>query len=111
MRITSRWSIHVVISLAFVLLSCVPAHAARGKVTHRVSGCDYFTVETSRGFAILEWYGGHDPDKGDSIVGNYESYGMKTVFDETTEQEVRVWVEDYALSKSDALEKLYDKCE
>jgi hypothetical protein len=68
-------------------------------------------VETNKGFTILEWFGGHDPDKGDVIVGAYESYGMKTVYDVTADQEIRVWVEDYGLSKDDALEKLMDQCE
>jgi hypothetical protein len=34
-----------------------------------VSGCDYFLVSTVQGFALLEWYGGYDPDIGDEIVG------------------------------------------
>jgi hypothetical protein len=68
-------------------------------------------VETTRGFSILEWYGGHDPDKGDKIVGAYDSYGMKTVYDVTADEEIRVWVEEYDLSKTSALEKLVEKCE
>jgi hypothetical protein len=36
---------------------------------------------------------------------------MKTVYDVTADEEIRVWVEDYNLSKDSALEKLMDECE
>jgi hypothetical protein len=100
-----------ILAAAFLLLGAAPAVAATGTVVRRISSCDYFMVETPKGFSILEWFGGHDPDKGDKIVGAYESYGMKTVYDATADEEVRVWVEDYYLTKDSALEKLMDKCE
>jgi hypothetical protein len=53
--------------------------SSRGVVTHRIGGCDYFLVQTAKGYAVLEWYGGYDPDKDDVIVGNFESYGSKDV--------------------------------
>jgi hypothetical protein len=59
----------------------------------------------------LEWYGGHDPDKDDILVGKYESYGMHDIYDNTADEEITVWVEDYNLSKIAALEKLADECE
>jgi hypothetical protein len=68
-------------------------------------------VETVRGYAVLEWYGGNDPDKGDLLVGAFENYGMKTIYNITADSELRVWVEDYLLSKEDALEKLLEECE
>jgi len=92
--------------LAFILLLSVAGtlFAAKGTVTHRVSGCDHFLVETNKGFALLEWYGGLDPDKGDVIIGDFEAYGMKKVYNATKESEIRVWVEDYWMDKEDALE-------
>jgi len=89
----------------------LPAFAARGVVTHRISGCDYFLVSARSGYAVLEWYGGHDPDKGDTVVGAFESYGMHEIYDETSDGETTVWVEDYWLSKDAALEKLAERCE
>jgi len=85
--------------------------SVRGVVTHRVSGCDYFVVETGNGYDLLEWFGGYDPDKGDVLVGEYESYGFHTVYVEQRERTLRAWTEDYDLSKSDALEQLADNCE
>ena len=81
-----------------------------GEVTHRVSGCDYFLVETKNGYDLLEWYYGHDPDEGDTIAGKFESYGFHDVVDTTADDTLRVYTEDYQLSKSDALEKLVDAC-
>lgn len=91
----------------------VSSHAlgARAIVVHRISGCDYFMVQSGRSYDLLEWFGGHDPDKDDVIVGKFESYGMVDIHDETADEELRVWVEDYALTRADALEKLADKCE
>lgn len=36
---------------------------------------------------------------------------MTDAYDETADEDIRVWVEDYALTKTTALEKLVDKCE
>jgi hypothetical protein len=89
----------------------IPAKATVGVVTRRISGCDYFIVYTKTGFDVLEWFGGHDPDKDDVLIGSYESYGFHDVHDDTADESIRVWTEDYALSKVDALEKLTDSCE
>lgn len=88
-----------------------PAVAAKGAVVHRISGCDYFIVATTSGYDLLEWYGGHDPDKDDVLVGKFETYGMHDIYDSTVDEEITVWVEDYNLSKVEALEKLAEKCE
>lgn len=49
--------------------------------------------------------------KGDSIVGRYEEYGFHDVLDETADETIRIYTEDYQLSKTRGLEKLTDKCE
>ena len=88
----------------------VPA-STKGIVTHRISGCDYFIVETSSDYDLLEWFGGYDPDKGDSLIGDFESFGFHDIYDKTSDQDLNVYTEDYDLSKSDALEKLAESCE
>ncbi len=62
--------------LATLLTGALPTFAARGRVAYRQSGCDYFVVKTAKGYDLLEWYGGHDPDKEDILVGAYETYGI-----------------------------------
>jgi hypothetical protein len=105
-------------SICILLLLCAisticskPAYAAsQGSVTKRISGCDYFMVYAAGGYAVLEWYGGHDPDSGDLLIGSFESYGMHEIIDDTADDNLTVWTEDYYLSRSRALEVLVDKC-
>jgi hypothetical protein len=99
------------LTLAMVGFPMQAAKAVRGVVSHRISSCDYFIVATKSGYDVLEWYGGHDPDKDDVLIGNYETYGFHDVYDETADESVLLWTEDYQLTKSDALEKLADECE
>ena len=81
--------------------------SATGIVVHNQSGCSSrYVVETSRGHAILEWFGGNDPMEGNKVAGDFESYGMKTIYNVTNNSEARVWVEDYMLSKSSLIEKM-----
>lgn len=86
------------------------AASARGIVVLRKSGCDYFLVETTMGFDFLEWYGGNDPSRGDELVGSFEEYGFQDIYNISASQELRVWVEEYWLGRSGAIEMLYDKC-
>lgn len=62
------------------------------------------------GFALLEWYGGNDPSEGDVLVGDYESYGFKNIFNATANAKLRVWVEEYWLSEDDVVEKYHEHC-
>jgi hypothetical protein len=104
------------LAVMFLVASLVPAatganSSVKGYVSHRISGCDYFLVSARNGYDVLEWYGDHDPDKGDVMVGGYEEFGFHDVYDETADEPTRVYTEDYQLSKADALEKLTDECQ
>ena len=96
---------------AALVMAPAMAFAAKGVVVYYKSGCSYFIVETAMGYSILEWYGGHDPSKGEVIAGDFETYGFKDVYNLTADQETKVWVEDFWLSKDRAIEKYYDKCD
>jgi hypothetical protein len=96
---------------AGILATALPTLAAKGAVVYRISGCDYFVVQTTKGYDVLEWYGGWDASKGDDLVGSFEQYGMRDVVDTTADESMRVWVQEYWLTKEDALEKLVEKCE
>ena len=87
--------------LAFVVLmfSISDTIAVSGVVVFNKSGCrSRYVVETPMGYSILEWYGGKDPSEGSQIVGDFEIYGMKTIYNVTQGSEGQVWVEDYWLS-------------
>lgn len=75
-------------------------------------GCGgYFLADgDAGGVYLLEWYGGYDPEVGDSILGDLRGYGFKDVFYPTSNTKGRVYVDDYMLSISRAREKLSEKC-
>jgi hypothetical protein len=88
------------------------ATVVRCEVVRRISGCDYFMVQTRQDYAVLEWYGGHDPDKGDVMIGNVNSYGFKNfIYADDDDKTTKVYVEDYGLNREDALDKLIEECE
>jgi len=91
---------------------CVPsiAQASKGSVVLYKSGCDYYIVETNMGYVLLEWFGGSDPSEGDILVGDYESYGMKDIYNLSADAETKVWVEEFWLSKDRVLEEYFDQC-
>ncbi len=97
--------------LACLLLASASAFAAKGVVVLYKPGCSYYIVETNMGYAILEWYGGNDPSRGDVLAGDFETYGMKDIYNLSADAETKVWVEDFWLSKTRAIEKYYDKCD
>lgn len=80
-------------------------------ITNRVRGCDYFIADGPQGYYIFEWYGGHDPEKGDTLVGYESGYGFKDVLYLSSGAAGRVYVDDYLLSRTRAIEKLAEKCE
>lgn len=80
------------------------------QVVFRISGCDYFIADGPNGLYVLEWYGGYDPDKGDGIYGEIRSYGFKNII-YSNGREGRIYVDDYALSRDSALERLQEQCQ
>lgn len=87
------------------------AHASNGRVVATPEGCsDYFVVEDDMGLVVMEWYGGHTPSEGEQIVGDYDGYGFKDVYDVTADQSIHVWIDDYMLSTDSAAEKLNSHC-
>ena len=82
---------------------------AANTVELRKRGCDYFIVEGPRGYYLIEWHGGYDPDKGDGILGDIGGYGFKDILYRGG-QSGRIYVDDYLLSKDRVLEKFNEKC-
>lgn len=80
-------------------------------VVLRLRGCDYFLADGPNGLYLLEWYGGYDPERGDDLFGDINGYGFRDVFYITKRREGRVYVDDYMLSRSRAIEKLAEKCD
>ena len=92
----------------FIFLST--ACAVEGKVVLKKNNCVYFIVEAKEGFAILEWYEGNKPDEGDILEGVYDSFGIKLIYNKTKDAQLKVSVDNYWLSKKDAMEFYAEKC-
>lgn len=100
-------------AILFVLLLNYPAIALPEVgvvVLEATPGCDYFVVETSGGYSLLEWYGGVVFIwEGDKVFGELHSYGFKDIYIENR-GEMRVWIEDYWMGEQDALQYFYSNC-
>lgn len=86
--------------------------SAQIKIIYKKSGCrSYFLADGDvGGIYLLEWYGGYDPNEGESIIGELRSYGMKDIFYPDSNSSGRVYVDDYMLSRTSAIEKISKKC-
>jgi hypothetical protein len=74
------------------------------------SRCDYFIVDAPLGYVLVEWFGGSVPNVGDVLVGDLESFGFKWLRNRSAGNAVRVWVDDYWMSRDRATERYLDHC-
>lgn len=101
----------IIICLVFTtsLTGIEELFADQGWVVKTFSGCDYFIADGPKGLYVLEWYGGWDPDEGDVIVGDIDSYGMHEVIYNDGINGL-VWVEDFLESNDQAWDEINDHC-
>lgn len=67
---------------------------------------DRIVIETNMGFSLVEQYSGNF-DRGDKVVGEINSYGIKDVL--VNGRSGRVYVDDYMASKDKAIRWCYNK--
>lgn len=79
-------------------------------VVYVPNACDYYIAYNDMGFVVLEWFGGAIPDKGDTLRGDINTYGMKAIWNATQNQSTQVWIEEYWLDSDDAFETLSEHC-
>jgi hypothetical protein len=97
--------------LTFAATGAIPAAASTVKSVIVYKACrSQYVAENSMGYVFLEWYGGSDPEPGDVIIGELNSYGFKDVYNLGKDQEMRVWIDDYMLSKQRVIDKINSKC-
>jgi|GEM_PF-4775163 len=80
-------------------------------VVYRSSSCDCFILENQSGFIVAEWMGGNDPDLGDKVTGNFNSFGIMDFYNETKDTDCSLWIDDYMLDKEGAMDNLKDLCQ
>ncbi len=98
----------------FVLSSClwlpVNVHAAKAVVVFKNVPCNHFVAQGPEGFYLLEWQGGYNPEQGDFIVGNFNSYGFRQAYYPDKEQDGKVYVNGYKMSQDNAFQEYFDHC-
>jgi hypothetical protein len=93
-----------------LLFFALPASAAEVPVVLVTVDChDYFVVDLgAKRYALLEWFGGYRPEKGDIVSGDFSHFGAQDVT--VKGRRLRVYVEDYDLTQDAINDKLADKC-
>ena len=91
-----------------LLLTTIPsmANADSGTIVLVTRKC--FVIDTNTGYVIVD--GWVSASKGDTIIGDFNTYGSTKIFD-TTGKDVSgyIYIEDYMLSKSRFQDKWKDK--
>jgi len=81
----------------------------RFEVVAAIRGCKYFVVEQGANHSLVEDWLCSRPRKGNTGYGDVNSYGIKEVTLDGSR--CSVYVDDWLLSKSSALEKMVEKCQ
>jgi hypothetical protein len=70
----------------------------RGVVVYNNFNCDYYIVETWRGYTVMRNFGGFSPYTGDVIYGNFSNWGNRSFYNRSGRTLIRAEVRDYWLS-------------
>lgn len=84
----------------------------KGEVIWEGKGCDFYIIETSQWYVLVEVYSGTLYED-DIVEGELHSYNFKYLKNKSRgDREVKVWVENYWSSKERCFEWLkdHDKC-
>lgn len=65
---------------------------------------DTYIIETARGYTIAEHYGGEYLTVGDKVRGPLNTYNFRYIIQPKNDKETKVYIEDYMMSKSSAIE-------
>ena len=63
---------------------------------------DYYIIETRRGYTICERYSGI-LNEGMKVRGELNRYKFRYIINKHNDNEIRIYIEDYALSENDAI--------
>lgn len=113
----------LILPLFFILESCSKEDLIRPPIDEREwlnreravvvtsdYSCDYFMVETRRGYAILRNWGGASPYPGSVLYGDFSSFGVGTFYNRSEGYILNADVRDYWLTYFDALDQLEWAC-
>lgn len=96
----------IALAAAVLTLGCSIAAQAEQGVIALVAG-NKMVVEDSLGdYTCAEIYSGCSYDEGDLIYGDLYSYGMQDWYDDTSGEEITVYVDDYWQNAEQAMNYL-----
>jgi len=84
--------------------------ATASVIVKRLGSCDYFLLYNKSGYVVAEHYTGEEFDEGKMVYGNINTYGYVDIYNEDLDETEHIYIEDWGLNKSDAIEKLLDFC-
>ncbi|RMG27942.1 MAG: hypothetical protein D6732_19635 [Methanobacteriota archaeon] len=108
---TFKYKLNICIFIITVLTTSTSiSGSGPGIVVFSLDTCGYYIVQSEMGMSVLEWFGGVTPVKGDTLIGDFNTYGFVDLYDISQSSSTRAWVEEFMLSKSEALERMMEKC-
>ncbi len=102
--------LYFLLFVKFIAVEKVYGRTVYGEIVYTLPGCDYFLISTSSGYTFAEWWGGALPMRGDLLFGELWSFGFKYFYNISQKRKMKVWIDDYWLSRTRAVEKIVDKC-
>jgi len=82
----------------------------RGIVVASDFGCDYFVVQTNRGYTVLRSWGGISPFSGSTIYGDLSNWGVKTLYNRSEGRLINADVRDFWLGYFQAMDQVQWSC-
>jgi hypothetical protein len=82
----------------------------RGIVVASDFSCDFFVVQTNRGYTVLRNWGGISPFSGSTIYGDLSSWGVKTLYNRSEGRLINADVRDYRMGYFQAMDQLQWSC-
>jgi hypothetical protein len=82
----------------------------RGIVVASDFNCDYFVVQTNRGYTVLRNWGGISPFSGSTIYGDLSSWGVKTLYNRSEGRLINADVRDYWMGYFQAMDQVQWGC-
>ncbi len=82
----------------------------RGIVVASDFSCDYFVVETMRGYTVMRSWGGSAPFRGSVIYGDLSRWGVQTFYNRSDRYLFNADVRDYWLSYFQAIDQVQNLC-
>jgi hypothetical protein len=82
----------------------------RGFVVASDFQCDYFIVETQRGYALMRNWGGFSPFRGAVLYGEFSRFGVQTFYNRSDGTLMNADIRDITFSYFQAIDQLNWYC-